>query len=34
MIQLNWENKQNNGIIFNSTYTNGALFKGASLNQS
>ncbi len=28
---LNWDGKQNNGIIFNSEYTWGALFKGAHL---
>jgi len=27
-LHLNWDGNQNNGIIFNSTYTNGALFTG------
>lgn len=29
MIHLNYDGKQNNGIIFNTKYTNGALFTGA-----
>lgn len=28
MIHLNYDGKQNNGIIFNTKYTNGAMFKG------
>ena len=27
-LHLNWDENQNNGIIFNDTYTNGALFTG------
>lgn len=29
-IHLNYDGNQNNGIIFNNTYTTGALFKGAN----
>lgn len=31
MIHLNYDGKQNNGIIFNDKYPNGALFVGAEL---
>jgi len=27
-LHLNWDGNQNNGVIFNNTYTNGALFTG------
>jgi len=29
-LHLNWDGNQNNGIIFNNTYTNGALFTGVT----